>query len=58
LRKGGDMADTLSIYFPKREDRAKTLRELKRLAKRHDRSINYVVLRAIKEFLETEEMSS
>ena len=52
------MADMLSIYFSKREDRAKILRELKRLAKRHDRSINYVVLRAIKEFLETEEMSS
>ena len=48
------MADTLSIYFPKRDDRKRILGALKRLAKIRDRSINYLVVQAIKEFLERE----
>lgn len=47
------MADNLSVYFP---DEKKALRtQLGELAKKQDRSVNYLVLKAIMEHLEREE---
>jgi len=47
------MTNTFSIYFPK----GKTIlvKKLQRLAKKQDRSINYLVLKAIEKYLEREE---
>jgi len=46
------MSDTFSIYFPKGK---RHLRDaLEKLAKRKDRSINYIVLKAIDEYLAEE----
>jgi len=41
------MADTISIYFPKGKKGLR--RRLEKLAKEQDRSVNYVVLKAIEE---------
>ena len=47
------MADTLSVYFPERTKGIK--KRLDRLAKKLDRSVNYLVVQAVKQYLEQEE---
>jgi hypothetical protein len=51
--KLGDMRDTLSIYFTK--DKVDLRKRLERLAKKRDRSINYIVLKAIEAYLKREQ---
>ena len=46
------MASTLSIYSPKGKERL--ARELGRLARKKDRSVNYLVVRAIEEYVKQE----
>jgi len=47
------MNDTMSIYFSKGRKRLKS--RLDQLAKKKDRSVNYLVLKAIEKYLEKEE---
>jgi predicted transcriptional regulator len=51
--EGGSMTDTISIYFSKGRKGLKG--RLARLARKQDRSVNYLVLKAIEEYLEKEE---
>lgn len=44
-----------SIYFPKRAMERKPVERLKRLARKRDRSINYLIVEAILEYLKREE---
>ncbi|MGB2983522.1 MAG: ribbon-helix-helix protein, CopG family [Candidatus Bipolaricaulia bacterium] len=46
---------TLSIYIPKSKLDRKPVERLERLAKRVDRSINYLVVEAILQYLDREE---
>jgi predicted transcriptional regulator len=46
---------TLSIYIPKSKLDRKPIERLDRLAKKVDRSINYLVVEAILQYLEREE---
>ncbi len=46
---------TLSIYIPKSKLDRKPIERLDRLAKRLDRSINYLVVEAILQYLDREE---
>jgi len=46
---------TLSIYVPKSKLDRKPIERLERLAKRFDRSINYLVVEAILQYLDREE---
>ena len=46
------MADTLSVYFPK--GKKKLINKLAQIAKRQDRSVNYIVVRAIEEYVKRE----
>ena len=47
--------ETLSIYFPKGTQEQKPYERLQRMAKKRDRSINYLIVAAIMEHLEREE---
>lgn len=46
-------AGNLSVYFPDEKDGLR--KGLPKLAKKHDRSASYVVLKAIEAYLETEQ---
>ncbi len=46
---------TLSIYIPKSKLERKPIERLDRLAKKLDRSINYLVVEAIVQYLDREE---
>ena len=46
---------TLSIYIPKSKLDRKPIERLERLAKKADRSINYLVVEAILQYLDREE---
>jgi len=46
---------TLTIYLPQKYQESDVLERLEKLAKKHDRSINYLAVQAILEYLETEE---
>jgi len=46
---------TLSIYIPKGKLEKKPIERLDRLAKKVDRSVNYLVVDAILQYLEREE---
>lgn len=46
---------TLSIYIPKSKLEKKPIDRLERLAKKVDRSINYLVVEAILQYLDREE---
>jgi len=46
---------TLSIYIPKSKLEKKPIERLDRLAERVDRSINYLVVEAILQYLDREE---
>ena len=47
---------TLSIYFPKGTQEQKPYQRLQRLAKKKDRSINYLVVEAILQYLKEEQV--
>ena len=46
---------TLSIYIPKSKLERKPIQRLDRLSKKLDRSVNYLVVEAILQFLDREE---
>lgn len=46
------MSQTLSIYIPKKQESDDLLGRLEKLAKQEDRSVNYLVVRAIREMLD------
>jgi len=46
---------TFSIYIPKKAEQKKPVERLTRLSKRRDRSINYLVVEAILQYLDREE---
>jgi len=47
--------DKLSIYVPQRYRSQKPIERLTQLAKKRDRSVNYLVVQAILEYVEREE---
>jgi len=47
------MTDTISIYFPK--GKTGLVKRLRKLAKKRDRSVNYLVVEAIIQYVEREE---
>lgn len=49
------LRDKLSIYIPQEKRKEKPVERLIQLAKRKDRSVNYLVVQAILEFVEREE---
>lgn len=49
------MRDKLSIYIPQEKRKEKPVERLIHLAKRKDRSVNYLVVQAILEFVAREE---
>ena len=46
---------TLSIYIPKSKLEKKPVSRLERLSKKYDRSINYLVVEAILQYIDREE---
>jgi len=46
---------TFSIYIPKKAEEKKPVERLLRLSKKRDRSINYLVVEAILQYLDREE---
>jgi len=46
---------TLSVYVPKDQMDKRLIEHLERLSKKHDRSVNYLVVKAIAQFLDQEE---
>ena len=50
--------DKLSVYIPQDKQRANLGERLLHLAKKKDRSVNYLVVEAIIEYLEREERKS
>lgn len=47
--------DKLSIYIPHSKQRLQLIERLQKIAERKDRSINYLVIEALRQFLEREE---
>ena len=52
-----EILDKLSIYIPQKKMEEKPVERLIRLGHKKDRSINYMVVEAILEYLEREEKS-
>lgn len=52
------MRNTITIYLPQKHQENNILERLRALAKQHDRSVNYLAVRAILEYLEREEQES
>ena len=50
-----EMLDKLSIYIPQKKMAEKPVERLMKLADKKDRSINYLVVEAILEYLKREE---
>ena len=50
--------DKLSIYVPKDKMKLKPIERLQKLAEDRDRSVNYMVVQAILDFVEREEGGS
>jgi len=50
-----EVLDKLSIYIPKKHQAARVMERLIKLGDKRDRSINYLVVDAILEYLEREE---
>ncbi len=46
--------DILSIYVPKEKQKQKPIERLKKLAAKKDRSVNYLVVQAIIEYVDRE----
>jgi len=49
------LTDKLSIYIPQQKMRARPVERLIKLGEKRDRSINYLVVDAIMEYLDREE---
>jgi predicted transcriptional regulator len=47
--------DKLSIYVPLSKRASRPIERLQKIAKKQDRSINYLVIQALSEYLEREE---
>lgn len=47
--------DQLSVYVPENKKDKKLVERLEKLAEKRDRSVNYLVVQAISEYLEKEE---
>lgn len=47
--------DQLSVYVPENKKDKKLVERLEKLAEERDRSVNYLVVQAISEYLEKEE---
>ena len=52
---GKDVMDKLSIYIPQRKMVEKPVERLMQLGQRRDRSVNYLVVEAILQYLDREE---
>ena len=52
---GKEIVDKLSIYIPQRRLEEKPVERLMKLGKRRDRSVNYLVVEAILEYVTREE---
>lgn len=52
---GKEIMDKLSIYIPQRKMDEKPVERLMRLGQRRDRSVNYLVVEAIIQYLDREE---
>ena len=52
---GKEIMDKLSIYIPQRKMDEKPVERLMRLGERRDRSVNYLVVEAIIQYLDREE---
>lgn len=50
-----ELTDKLSIYFPQNKIKLRPVERLIKLGKKVDRSINYLVVAAILEYLDREE---
>jgi predicted transcriptional regulator len=50
-----EVRDKLSIYVPQEKLKEQPIERLMKLAKERDRSVNYLVVQAILEFLKREE---
>jgi len=48
-------SDKLTIYVPKGKRESDPVERLNKLAKEQDRSVNYLVVKALEEFVEREE---
>ena len=55
---GKEIMDKLSIYIPQRKMEEKPVERLMKLGERRDRSVNYLVVEAIIQFLDREENRS
>ncbi len=53
-----EILDKLSIYIPQKKMGDKPVERLMRLGEKHDRSINYLVVDAILQYLDREENRS
>ena len=53
-----EVLDKLSIYIPPRKMGDKPIERLMKLGEKHDRSINYLVVDAILQYLDREENRS
>jgi predicted transcriptional regulator len=51
-----EMLDKLSIYVPQKRMEERPVERLLRLAQKRDRSVNYLVVEAILEYLKREEV--
>jgi len=47
--------NTLSIYIPKQKEDQRPMGRLAKLAKKRDRSVNYLIVEAILQYLDREE---
>jgi hypothetical protein len=55
---GKEIMDKLSIYIPQRKMEEKPVDRLMRLGSKRDRSVNYLVVEAILQYLDREENQS
>ncbi|MFB6286159.1 MAG: hypothetical protein ABEK03_06245 [Candidatus Bipolaricaulia bacterium] len=51
------MRDTMTIYFPQEQQEQDVLSRLQKLAQSKDRSVNYVAVQAILDYVEQAERS-
>ena len=55
MRQQKILTDTMSIYFPQKAQRKRPVERLKKLSRKRDRSVNYLTIDAIMQYLEREE---
>ena len=54
-RQGQATRNTITIYFPQKHQDSDVIARLQELAKTKDRSVNYLAVQAIQEYLERHE---